>query len=112
MARIFNQEITTWNDPAIAKLNPGPELPDTRITPVNRSDESGTTENFTDYLSQVVPSIWNYEVSGDWPVKGGEAAQGRLGIIEAVYAGDGTIGYADASGAGELGIAKIKVGAE
>ena len=77
LAKIFNQEITTWNDPAIAKDNPGVELPDTRIIPVNRSDESGTTQNFTEYLSEVVPSIWNYEVSGDWPVKGGEAATAR-----------------------------------
>jgi phosphate transport system substrate-binding protein len=112
LAKIFNQEITTWNDPAIAKDNPGVELPDTRITPVNRSDESGTTENFTDYLSQVVPSIWKYEVSGDWPVKGGEAAQGTSGVVEAVTAGDGAVGYADASQAGELGIATIKVGNE
>ena len=51
MAQIFDQKITTWNDPAIAADNPDAELPDTRITPVNRSDESGTTENFTDYLS-------------------------------------------------------------
>jgi phosphate transport system substrate-binding protein len=110
LAKIFNQEITTWNDPAIAKDNPGVELPGTRITPVNRADESGTTENFTDYLSKVVPSIWTYEVSGDWPVKGGEAAQGTSGVVEAVTAGDGAIGYADASQAGELGVAKIKVG--
>ena len=55
LAKIFNQEITTWNDPAIANDNPGVELPDTRITPVNRSDESGTTENFTEYLSEVAP---------------------------------------------------------
>jgi phosphate transport system substrate-binding protein len=112
LAKIFNQEITTWNDPAIAKDNPGVELPDTRITPVNRSDESGTTENFTDYLSQVVPSVWSYEVSGDWPVKGGEAAQGTSGVVEAVTAGDGAVGYADASQAGELGVATIKVGNE
>jgi phosphate transport system substrate-binding protein len=110
LAMIFNQEITTWNDPAIAKDNPDAELPDTRITPVNRSDESGTTENFTDYLSKVVPSIWKYEVSGDWPVKGGEAAQGTSGVVEAVTAGEGAIGYADASQAGELGTATIKVG--
>ncbi len=110
LAKIFNQEITTWNDPAIAKDNPDAELPDTRITPVNRSDESGTTENFTDYLSKVVPSIWKYEVSGDWPVKGGEAAQGTSGVVEAVTAGEGAIGYADASQAGELGTATIKVG--
>ncbi|HET7454806.1 MAG TPA: phosphate ABC transporter substrate-binding protein PstS, partial [Solirubrobacterales bacterium] len=112
LAKIFAQEITTWNDQAIAKDNPGVELPDTRITPVNRSDESGTTENFTEYLSEVVPSVWSYEVSGDWPVKGGEAASGTSGVVEAVAAGEGAIGYADASQAGELGIAKIKVGSE
>ena len=110
LAKIFNQEISTWNDPAIAKDNPGVELPDTRIVPVNRSDESGTTQNFTEYLSEVVPSLWQYEVSGDWPVKGGEAAQGTSGVVEAVTAGDGAIGYADASQAGELGVATIKVG--
>jgi phosphate transport system substrate-binding protein len=110
LAKIFNQEITSWNDKAIAADNPGVELPDTRITPVNRSDESGTTENFTEYLSEVVPSVWTHEVSGDWPVKGGEAAQGTSGVVEAVAAGDGAIGYADASQAGELGVATIKVG--
>jgi len=112
LARIFNQEITTWNDKAIAADNPGVELPDTRITPVNRSDESGTTENFTEYMSEVVPQVWTYEVSGDWPVKGGEAASGTSGVVEAVGAGEGAIGYADASQAGELGIAKIEVGKE
>ena len=112
LAKIFNQEITSWNDRAIAADNPGAELPDTRITPVNRSDESGTTENFTEYLSEVVPSVWSYEVSGDWPVKGGEAASGTSGVVEAVAAGEGAIGYADASQAGELGVAKVKVGSE
>jgi phosphate transport system substrate-binding protein len=110
LAQIFNQEIENWNDPAIAKDNPGVELPDTRIVPVNRSDESGTTENFTDYLSQVAPKVWTHEVSGEWPVKGGEAASGTSGVIEAVAAGEGAIGYADASQAGELGKALIKVG--
>ncbi len=112
LAKIFNQEITTWNDKAIAADNPGVELPDTRITPVNRSDESGTTENFTEYMSEVVPSVWTYEVDGNWPVKGGEAAQGTSGVVEAVAAGEGAIGYADASQAGELGIASIEVGSE
>lgn len=112
LAMIFNQEITSWDDKAIAADNPGVELPSTRITPVNRSDESGTTENFTEYLSEVVPSVWSYEVSGDWPVKGGEAASGTSGVVEAVSAGEGAIGYADASQAGELGKALIKVGGE
>ncbi len=110
LAEIFNQEIENWNDPKIAKENPGVELPETRIVPVNRSDESGTTENFTDYLSKVAPKVWTHEVSGNWPVKGGEAASGTSGVIEAVSAGEGAIGYADASQAGELGKALIKVG--
>jgi phosphate transport system substrate-binding protein len=109
LAKIFNQEISEWNDPAIAKLNPGVTLPGTRITPVNRSDESGTTENFTDYLSKAAPSVWKHEVSGEWPVKGGEAANGTSGVVEAIAAGEGAIGYADASQAKELGIAEIEV---
>jgi phosphate transport system substrate-binding protein len=112
LAKIFNQEIENWNDPEIAKENPEVELPETRIVPVNRSDESGTTENFTDYLSKVAPKVWTHEVSGDWPVKGGEAASGTSGVVEAVAAGEGAIGYADASQAGELGQAQIKVGSE
>jgi phosphate transport system substrate-binding protein len=112
LAAIFDQKITEWNDPAIAKDNPGVELPETRIVPVNRSDESGTTENFTDYLSKAAPKSWTHEPSGEWPVKGGEAANGTSGVVEAVSAGEGSIGYADASQAGELGIAKIKVGSE
>ena len=112
LAKIFNQEIENWNDPEIAKENEGVELPETRIVPVNRSDESGTTENFTDYLSKVAPKVWTHEVSGEWPVKGGEAASGTSGVVEAVAAGEGAIGYADASQAGELGKAMIKVGSE
>ncbi len=110
LAKIFAQKITKWNDSAIKAENPDVSLPDTNITPVNRSDESGTTENFTDYLSQAAPSVWTYDVSGDWPVKGGEAAEGTSGVVDAVTNGDGTIGYADASQAGSLGIAEVKVG--
>jgi phosphate transport system substrate-binding protein len=112
VAGIFAQEITTWNDPAIAEDNPDAELPDTAITPVNRSDESGTTENFAEYLAATAPDTWTFEVSGDWPVQGGEAAQGTSGVVSAVSGGDGTIGYADLSQAGELGVASIGVGEE
>lgn len=112
IAGIFAQEITTWNDPAIAKINPDADLPDTAITPVNRSDESGTTENFVEYLAATAPDVWTYEVSGVWPVKGGEAAQGTSGVVGAIEGGDGTIGYADASQVGELSVAKVGVGEE
>jgi phosphate transport system substrate-binding protein len=112
LAKIFAQKITKWNDPAIAATNSGVSLPDTNITPVNRSDESGTTENFTDYLSQAAPSVWTFEVSGDWPVKSGEAAEGTSGVVDAVTNGEGTIGYADASQAGSLGVAEVMVGSD
>src|SRR3954468_12107992 len=111
-AKIFKQEIKNWNDPAIAADNPGAKLPDLRISPVNRSDESGTTANFTDWMSQAAPKVWTDPPDGNWPVKGGEAAEGTSGVIDAVKNGKGTIGYADDSQAGELGVAKIKVGSQ
>ena len=110
IAKIFDQEITNWNDDAIAADNPDADLPDLEITPVNRSDESGTTENFAEYLEAAAPDAWPHEVSGDWPVSGGEAAQGTSGVIGAISGGEGTIGYADASQATELGIVKVGVG--
>ncbi|MEU3272452.1 phosphate ABC transporter substrate-binding protein PstS [Saccharomonospora sp. NPDC006951] len=110
IAKIFDQKITKWNDPAIAADNPDAELPDTAITPVNRSDESGTTENFVEYLTSAAEQDWPHEVSGDWPVSGGEAAQGTSGVRQAVSGGNGTIGYIDASQAGELSTVKVGVG--
>jgi phosphate transport system substrate-binding protein len=111
LASIFAGDITKWNDPAIAKDNPGVKLPSMRITPVHRSDESGTTENFTDYMSQTAGKEWTGGVTETWPGGlGGEAASGTSGVVAAVKAGAGSIGYADASQAGGLGTAAIKVG--
>ena len=112
VAGIFAGTITNWNDPAIAATNPDATLPDLAITPVHRSDDSGTTENFTDYLGAAAPDVWTYEADGVWPFEGGEAAQGTSGLIDAVTNGNGTIGYADASRAGDLGTVSIKVGDE
>jgi phosphate transport system substrate-binding protein len=110
IAKIFNRQITTWNDPAIAAENAGVQLPATAITPVNRSDESGTTENFTEYLAEAAGADWPHEPDGVWPVQGGEAAQGTSGVIGAVTGGQGTIGYADLSQAGDLGTVDVVVG--
>jgi len=110
VASIFAGKITTWDDSAIAKSNPDVKLPSTNISPVHRSDESGTTGNFTDYLSQAAPKEWTYGTVETWPIKSGEAADGTSGVVSAVKGGDGTIGYADASQAGELGKALIQVG--
>jgi phosphate transport system substrate-binding protein len=115
LAQVFRGDITNWNDPVIAAQNEGVELPDLNITPVHRSDNSGTTENFVEYLSAAAGNVWTDEVSGDWPTGlpvAGEAAQGTSGVVEAVSGGNGTIGYADASRAGELGTIAVKVGDE
>ena len=110
IAKIFAGKITTWNDPAIAADNPGVNLPATAIAPVHRGDKSGTTQNFTDYLSGAAKADWPSPVADTWPIQGGEAAQGTSGVIGAVKGGQGTIGYADESQAKGLGIAKVKVG--
>ncbi|MFF2494540.1 phosphate ABC transporter substrate-binding protein PstS [Agromyces sp. NPDC058064] len=112
VAGIFAGTITKWNDPAIAATNEGVELPDLAITPVHRSDDSGTTENFTEYLGAAAADVWTWEADGVWPFEGGEAAQGTSGLVDAVTNGNGTIGYADASRAGDLGTVSIKVGDE
>jgi phosphate transport system substrate-binding protein len=110
VAGIFAGQIKTWNDSKIAALNPGVDLPNLAITAVHRADDSGTTENFTDYLHEAAPSVWTAEPDGEWPFKGGEAAPQTSGVVDAVTNGNGTIGYADASRAGDLGVAQIKVG--
>ena len=112
IGQIFEGTITKWNDAAIKADNPDADLPDTDITAVHRSDDSGTTKNFTDYLDQASEGGWTGGVVETWPLKGGEAAEGTSGVISAVSGGNGTIGYADESQAGELGKANVKVGEE
>jgi phosphate transport system substrate-binding protein len=112
IAGIFSGAITTWNDPAVAADNADAELPSTAITAVHRSDDSGTTKNFTDYLSKAAGDVWTDEADGVWPLEGGEAANGTSGVISAVEGGEGTIGYADASQAGDLGVVGVGVGEE
>src|SRR4051795_98895 len=109
-AKIFKGEITKWDDPAIKADNPSADLPSTDITPVHRSDESGTTANFTDYLHEAAPSVWTDDPDSSWPLKTGESGAQTSGLVQAVKAGDGAIGYADASQAQDLGVAKVKVG--
>lgn len=110
VAGIFAGTITNWNDPAIADANPGVALPDRAINPVHRSDESGTTENFTDYLAAVQPDVWTHGRVKAWPEIGGEGAPQTSGVVAALKAGEGSIGYADASQVGDLSVALIGVG--
>jgi phosphate transport system substrate-binding protein len=96
LGQIFMGKITTWNDPAIAKLNPGVSLPSTKITIAHRSDNSGTTFNFTDYLSSASPA-WKSQVGTgvavNWPV--GSGGKGSSGVAAIVTQTPGAIGYAD-----------------
>lgn len=113
LAGIFAGDITSWQDPAITELNPDATLPDADITPVHRSDPSGTSENFTDYLDDVAGDVWTYGPIEDWPTEaGGEAGNGTSGLVQVVSENENTIGYADASQAGSLGKANIGVGEE
>jgi phosphate transport system substrate-binding protein len=110
IAQIFNGKITTWDDPAIAQQNSGVKLPGTAIHTVHRSDDSGTTQNFVDYLSKAGNGAWTSPVSQTWPSSDGLSGQGTSGVVTAIKGGQGTIGYVDASQAGGLGVVSIKVG--
>lgn len=110
IAQIFDGKITTWNDPAITALNSGVTLPSTAINTVHRADESGTTQNFTDYLAKASGGAWSYPAAQKWPASGGEAAQGTSGVVAAIKATAGSIGYADESQAKDLGHVNVQVG--
>ncbi|WP_295017684.1 phosphate ABC transporter substrate-binding protein PstS [uncultured Micrococcus sp.] len=113
IARVFTGEITTWNDEAIASQNEGVELPDTPITVVHRSDDSGTTENFTAYLTEAAGDAWSYDEVETWPADiTAESAQGTTGVVGLVSSNEGAITYADASAVDGLGTVDVKVGEE
>ena len=111
IARIFSGTITAWDDSAITAQNPSVSLPPTAITPVHRSDQSGTTENFTDYLAKAAPGSWTWPSAQSWPSElEGEAAEKTQGMRETVAATQGAIGYIDASQATSMGTVAVKVG--
>jgi phosphate transport system substrate-binding protein len=112
LAGIFAGTISSWDDPAIAEDNPDAALPSEPINAVHRSDDSGTTENFTAYLDAAAGDVWTEGVVETWPIDGGEGAQGTSGVVSAVQNSVGSIGYADASQAGDLGVAAIGVGGD
>lgn len=113
IAKIFKLEITKWNDEAIAAQNPDVTLPDTAITVVHRNDESGTTENFVEYLKAAAADVWTYDVSGDWPSDiQAENAKGTSGVVSTTTSTNGAITYADFSAVGGLSTVNVKVGEE
>jgi phosphate transport system substrate-binding protein len=98
LASIYLGAITNWNDPAIAKLNKGVKLPDLAITPVFRSDGSGDTFAFTDYLSHVSPT-WKSQIGNATSVSfpKGVGGKGNDGVTAVVSSTNGSLGYISAS---------------
>ena len=100
VAKIFSRQIKTWDDPAIKADNPKASLPSTAITVAHRSDSSGTTQNFTQYLTTVSPTVWTLGAGSTvpWPAAT-QAGNGNAGVANIVKSTDGAIGYVDFSDA-------------
>lgn len=111
VAKIFNGEITTWNDDAIAAENEGVDLPETDISVVYRSDESGTSDNFQSFLGAAAPEDWDTE-GQQFPAEVGAGANGSNGVATEVTNIDGGITYVESGFAEQqqLGIANLDFG--
>jgi phosphate transport system substrate-binding protein len=111
IAKIFQAQITKWNDPAIKSLNPGVSLPSTPITIARRSDSSGTTANFSQFLVESAPGVWKLgsDSTISWPAnsRGGNGNGGVASIVKSTAGAVGYVDYADAKAAG-LSYATIK----
>lgn len=109
LAKIFDSRIKTWDDKAIKALNPDAKLPSTPIQPFHRSDESGTTDNFTKFLKAAAADDWTYEGGKSWQAKGGQSATGSSGLAQQVKQTEGAISYFELSYAGtEIPTVKVK----
>jgi phosphate transport system substrate-binding protein len=104
LAKIFQGQINKWNDPAIAALNSGTNLPDADIKPVYRSDSSGTTDNFQKYLAAAAPQSWTKGAGKEFQGGAGEGAQKSSGVVQAIQATPGSIGYVEKSPAAAAGL--------
>lgn len=110
IAKIFQGQITTWNDSAIKSENPSAKLPSTTITVAVRSDSSGTTQNFTTFLTKAAPSTYTLGASSKpaWPASDQQGAQ-NTGVAQIVQTTEGAIGYVDYSDAQALELVAAKV---
>lgn len=109
LAKIFSGGITNWNDPAIAALNSGVTLPDEKITPIYRSDSSGTTDNFQKYLAAAAPDAWTKGAGKEFQGGAGEGAQKSAGVVQAVQATPGSIGYVEKGFAAQAGLSMAQI---
>jgi phosphate transport system substrate-binding protein len=111
IADIFQAKITKWNDSKIAALNPGVKLPSTAITIARRSDSSGTTQNFSEFLVEGAPGVWKLgsDSTINWPAdsRGGNGNGGVAQIVKSTTGAVGYVDYADAKASG-LTFASVK----
>ena len=111
IAQLFDGTITSWNNSAIAALNPGVKLPSTAVTVARRSDSSGTTQNFSEFLVKSAPGVWKLGSSSsvNWPAssRGGSGNGGVASIIKSTPGAIGYVDYADAKASG-LVFASVK----
>jgi phosphate transport system substrate-binding protein len=114
IAGIFQGTIKKWDDPAVKADNPSATLPSTGITPVHRSDSSGTTSVFSNFLNATAAADWKLGTGKElkWPASV-QGAKGSDGVTQAVSGSDGAVTYAEVSYATSagLGVAKVKNGA-
>ncbi|MFF2627362.1 phosphate ABC transporter substrate-binding protein PstS [Kitasatospora griseola] len=113
LAKIFDSQITKWNDPAIAALNPGVNLPAADIQAIHRSEDSGTTQNLTAYLAKAGGGNWKYPAAKAWAGQGGQSANGSAGVAAQVKQVKNSISYVELSYAqtNKLNSAAIATGA-
>lgn len=110
LAKIFTGKITNWNDPAIAAENPGVTLPSLGIQTFHRSDGSGTSYNFSNYLANEAKADFPYAANKNWPAPGGQGSNGTQGIAQGVKSTSGGIGYMELSYATQSQIPYARVG--
>lgn len=111
LAKIFSGGIDNWSDPAIAALNHGVALPYLRISPIYRSDSSGTTDNFQKYLAAAAPKSWIRGTGSEFQGGVGEGAQKSAGVIQAVQSTPGAIGYVEKGFADQSGVPYAQINA-
>jgi phosphate transport system substrate-binding protein len=111
IANLFQGKIKKWNDSQIASQNPGVQLPDKAVVIARRSDSSGTTQNFSQFLVQSAPGVWTLGSSStiSWPPdsRGGNGNGGVAQIVKSTKGAVGYVDYADAKAAG-LNVASVK----
>ncbi len=112
IAQIFSGRITWWDDARIVRANPAlaSKLPHLRITPVWRSDQSGTSQIVSSYLAAAAPGQWTTDTGKTWPYAVGQGAKGTAGVATTVSQAQGTIGYVEKAQTGSLGTVALLQG--